>query len=79
MALLTFEDYEPEADDRPPFPDGFSGEVWMVENCERCAHGENTCPLLMLAIIGRTPHVWTERTNATLSHRWHCPEWTPRP
>jgi hypothetical protein len=78
MALLTFEAYEANATDTAPFPDGYSGEVWMTEHCDRCAHTVD-CPLILLAVIGRTPHIWTERTNAPLSHRWHCPEWSPRP
>lgn len=81
MALLTFREYEPDAEEAAPFANGTEGELWMSEHCERCTFGdeEANCPLILLAMIGRTPRVWTRVENAGPCHTWHCPEWTPIP
>lgn len=53
---------------RPAFANGTEGDAWMANWCERCAvdqpHREGRddigCPLILVAIQGRTPAEWLD-------------------
>ena len=56
------------AADKPPFSNGSMGEIWSYGNCERCVNDgmgagddEPQCPLILVALMGRTPAGWTDR------------------
>lgn len=77
-------DYDAIFDDaRPgsPFSNGTSGEIWMESWCYRCKvdapfnRGETNegCPLLLVALMERTPKEWTE----TGLQDYHCSEFRP--
>jgi len=61
---------EIEADARPgtAFSNGTSFEIWSAGWCERCKWDaafqsgttDQGCPLLLIAIMGKTPKEWTE-------------------
>lgn len=64
--MRTFEEAEAAARDGSPFSNGTDGEIWMASNCERCIHDKGTrdgsdpagCPLVMVALLGKTPSEW---------------------
>lgn len=77
-------DYDAIYDDAKPgspFSNGTSGEMWMSNWCYRCKvdapfnRGETDqgCPLLLVAMVGRTPKEWTE----TGLQDYHCSEFRP--
>lgn len=57
-----------EARDQPPFSNGTEGDGWMDANCSTCIHDKpareddyaNACPLLLIALTGRTPAQWLD-------------------
>ncbi len=54
--------------DESPFSNGTEGYGWMAANCGTCIHDKparhgdegNGCPLILLALVGRTPAQWLE-------------------
>lgn len=54
------------ARDERAFSNGTDSELWMYAHCEQCAHDkayrENEsnegCPILLTAMLGRTPREW---------------------
>lgn len=78
MALLSTDEEFDRGVDKPPFSNGFEGESWMGIWCEECRH-EPDCPLILVAITGRTPLAWHEQERgvgdlASLTHRYTCHE-----
>ncbi len=57
-----------DAKDESPFSNGTSGEIWMGSWCYRCKvdgpfqrdEATEGCPLLLVALMRRTPKEWTE-------------------
>jgi hypothetical protein len=78
-----------DAADRPPFSNGTEGETWTARWCAGCVHdaafqrdqADSGCPLLTVAILGRTPAEWFEQPfgeqGAYGANRYHCVEWRP--
>lgn len=70
-----------DAADRSPFSNGTSGEIWMSEWCYRCKVDgpfqrgvtDQGCPLLLVALMQKTPKEWTE----TGLQDYHCSEFVP--
>lgn len=70
------------ARDGSPFSNGTSGEIWMADWCYRCKvdgpfQRDETmegCPLLLVALIGKTPAEWTEQEEP---QDYHCSEFVP--
>lgn len=69
------------ARDVPPFSNSTEGEAWTANWCDRCLvdapyrnglKGAIGCPLLMVALAGRTPVQWIENEPLSLGHRYHC-------
>jgi hypothetical protein len=49
----------------PPFSNSSQGCGWMANNCDRCLHDKEArndtgpgCPLVAVALMGRTPAQW---------------------
>lgn len=68
-----------EARDEPPFSNS-DGYGWFDNNCGTCLHdkpartggGLGGCPLVTVALMGRTPRQWLASTG---SDRWTCVEY----
>jgi hypothetical protein len=73
MMLPSFDDAYAIAARAVPFSNGFEGDSWMAVWCERCAHYDY-CPLIAVALVGRTPVQWTEVNRASLDNRYRCAE-----
>lgn len=96
--MRTYEEALAAAKDEPAFSNGTEGECWMDNWCYECANdspemvdrGEG-CPLIMVALMQRTPAEWIEQpwgqikgrpegeTAPSLSDRYHCTEFRKRP
>ncbi|MGW1796872.1 hypothetical protein ACWCQN_12885 [Streptomyces sp. NPDC001984] len=85
-----------EARDETPFSNGDQGYGWMAANCDRCVHdksarddnGGEGCPLVLIALVGRTPAQWLcETEQQAIFADYTCTEFrgeddddpTPRP
>ncbi len=71
------------ARDGSPFSNGFEYDHWAANWCDRpCLHdgpfqrGETDlgCPLLMVALMGKTPSEWLEQDRGRLGDQYHCVE-----
>lgn len=66
--MRTYEEIERDARDKMPFSNSTMGELWMGNWCDRCLvdapyrNGLNPtgCPLILVALIGKTPVEWME-------------------
>ncbi|GAB4582602.1 hypothetical protein [Nocardia sp. IFM 10818] len=65
--MKSLEEHETAAHDVPPFSNGTEWEIWQYGMCmgggtqaRRCVNDDNDdCPLIALAVTGRTPAEWT--------------------
>lgn len=73
MALLDLEAELARARDGKPFASGFEGESWMSLWCFDCVTDEDSCPLIGVALLGRTPQAWIDREPGGLN-RYTCVE-----
>lgn len=63
----TYDELFEQAADEPAFSTSDEGEYWIAHHCGTCVHDApsragdeaNGCPLILLALIGRTPAQWT--------------------
>lgn len=72
-----------ESRDGSPFSNSDQGYGWMAANCDRCIHDKPAregndgqgCPLILVALIGRTPAQWLCETeqDAIFAH-YRCTE-----
>lgn len=70
-----------DAREGSPFSNGESGWNWMSRWCHRCkvdgpftrGEADQGCPLLLVALMERTPKEWTE----TGLQDYHCSEFVP--
>lgn len=70
MSLPTFEEAEATAREGSPFSNSDEGYGWMANWCDRCVHDKparnddpgNGCPLVMVALLGKTPREWLDQT-----------------
>ncbi len=58
------------------FTDDAQFESWSRIWCQDCVVGA-TCPLVDVALLGRTPAAWTERDPASLN-RYTCEEFVTK-
>ncbi|MBN6054556.1 hypothetical protein JYK22_21620, partial [Nonomuraea sp. RK-328] len=80
MSVPTFEEADARARDGSPFSSGTEGECWMDNNCHRCVHDAPTrrdewdkgCPLILVALLGKTPAEWLEKEPYGLADRYTC-------
>ena len=89
---------EIQADAKPgsPFSNGTEGYAWMGNWCERCTNNDEEtelwCPLLTVALLGKTPVEWIEQPwrswndangvehppAPSLGDKYHCIEFEDR-
>jgi hypothetical protein len=73
VSLPSFEDAEATAADRSPFSNGFEWDVWSARWCHRCLNDANEdCPLILVAMLGKTPSQWVEGEILGLETRYSC-------
>lgn len=72
MALLSIEDEMERAEGGAPFSNSTDGFGWMAIWCEECTR-EPDCPLLVVALMNRTPAAWTVRDPAAIN-KYTCTE-----
>jgi hypothetical protein len=60
MALLSVEEEMERAQPTAPFSNSTDGFGWMSIWCDECAQ-EADCPLLLVAMMNRTPAAWVLR------------------
>jgi hypothetical protein len=71
--------------DRPPFANGTEGEGWIESWCNRClvdapfrnGISPTGCPLIAVALTGRTPAEWLdgprdEHGRYSIAHKYTC-------
>ncbi|MBX6385234.1 MAG: hypothetical protein IRZ07_20065, partial [Microbispora sp.] len=79
MSLPTYDQAWATAKDEPAFSNGTEGYAWMETHCEPCINdtpemvdrGEG-CPLIMVALMGRTPAEWVEDKPGYLGEQYRC-------
>lgn len=61
--MRTYGEVWEDAKDERPFSNGTEGYAWTDNWCGTCVHeaGDNECPLLGVALMGRTPIEWIEQ------------------
>lgn len=85
--MRTYQEAYDAARDEPPFCNGTEGYDWLAAWCERCFHDKGTrdgsdpvgCPLVMVALMGRTPSEWLDGPRNEHGHyrivgKYHCVE-----
>ena len=92
--MRTYDEAMAAASDKRPFSNGTEGYAWTDSWCDRCVNDrgardgtdERGCPLLMVALMGKTPAEWIEQpwqqikgrpageTAPTLGDTYHCTE-----
>lgn len=79
MSLPTYEQAWATARDKTAFSNGFEGECWMGAHCERCINDSDElvnrgegCPLILIALEGRTPAEWADDKPGSLTERYRC-------
>jgi hypothetical protein len=80
MSLPTYDEAFEHAADEPAFSNGTEGYEWMGNWCDRCVHDKparqddpgNGCPLILVAMMSRTPAEWIEQERFGLADRYHC-------
>lgn len=65
-----------------PFSNGTDWEIWSYNNCETCAHDADTrtgdaplsagCPLIAVALLGRTPREWIPGEGKYCGDAYNC-------
>lgn len=82
--MRSYDDIEASARDGSPFSNGTMGEIWMDRWCYRCKvdapfqrdEATEGCPLLLVALIGKTPAEWVELDPDAIQD-YHCTEFIP--
>jgi hypothetical protein len=67
--VRTYEQIMADAADRVPFSNSSMWEIWAGRWCYECVNGSDElvdqgrgCPLIMAALMGKTPREWTAAT-----------------
>lgn len=84
--MISRDEAYQRARDVRPFSNGDEGHAWMANWCDRCAVDQpyrsgithTGCPLIELALLGRTPAEWIEEKPFSLGDRYTCVEFRPR-
>jgi hypothetical protein len=65
--------------DKPAFSNSDESEAWMERWCYRCANDDGPgCPLVLVALVDRTPAQWVEDAPGSLGSQYSCVEFTPQ-
>lgn len=92
MSVPDFNDAFERALDKRPFSNGDEGYGWMWANCDQCVHDrparqdhpENGCPLIMVALLDKTPAEWLDQKQMgpggiqlpfRIESQYHCMYW----
>jgi hypothetical protein len=69
MTLPTYDEAFAKAREGAPFSNADEGYPWLETWCGRCTHDREArtsegpgCPLVMVALMGRTPAEWLDNT-----------------
>jgi hypothetical protein len=78
-----------------PFSNGTEGYSWMANWCDECTNNDEAtelwCPILSVALLGKTPAEWVEQpwkqikgrpegeVAPSLGDTYHCTEFVQRP
>lgn len=93
--MRTYDEAMAASKDERPFSNGTEGYAWTGNWCDTCVHDKGArdgtdpkgCPLLMIALMGRTPAEWIEQpwgqikgrpegeTAPALGDTYHCTEY----
>lgn len=71
--MKIYAEAEAAAQKRPAFSNGFEWDCWSAAWCNECVH-EDDCPLILVAMLGKTPVEWTEDEPLGLETRYVCQE-----
>jgi hypothetical protein len=82
--MRNFDEAHAAAMEKPAFSNGTESEAWEENWCGRCIHDAkfrqagvgDGCPLMLVAVLGRTPAEWIDqRPNGhRLGDTYHCTE-----
>lgn len=82
--MKTYDEAFATAKDERAFSNGTEGYAWMDNWCGQCVHDKGTrdgtdetgCPLVMVALMQRTPIEWIDQTEGghRLGDTYHCTE-----
>jgi hypothetical protein len=75
VALLDLTSEMARARDGAAFSNGFEGQSWMNLWCEDGCRNHPDCPLLDVALLGRTPAQWVLRDPGGLN-RYTCEQYS---
>lgn len=79
MAVLTLDEEFARAEDVRPFSNAEDGERWMQQHCADCRLDDYAdCPLLAVALFGRTPNQWLRNPDGGVGDRYTCTEFKRR-
>ena len=75
-----YDDCYERAQDKPAFSNGDEGYGWFEANCETCIHDKparqgddgNGCPLILVALMQRTPAEWLPGDHGSIPRRYTC-------
>jgi hypothetical protein len=63
--MRTDEQIDADAREGSPFSNGTEGFAWMGNWCDECVHNDEEtelwCPILSVALLGKTPKEWVEQ------------------
>jgi hypothetical protein len=79
--VRTFDEAMAAARGGSPFSNNTAWEIWSYNWCDRCVHDKGTrdgtdecgCPLVTVALCGKTPSEWLEKDPLALD-RYTCVE-----
>lgn len=74
MALLDLVSEIARSHDGRAFANGHEGDAWMGLWCLDCVQDQDQCPLIGVALLGRTPAAWQDRDPGSLN-RYICNEY----
>lgn len=80
MSLPAFDEASERAADRPAFSNGTEGDAWMENWCFRCRNDDGDgCPLVLVAMLGKTPAEWEPFVPGSLGSQYCCTEFEAAP
>ena len=76
MSFPAFDEAMDRAANRLAFSNGTESGAWMERWCYRCVHDMDDpgCPLVLVAMLGRTPAEWQEVDRLSLGNQYRCTE-----
>lgn len=82
--MRTYAEAWDHAEDRAAFSNGTEWECWSENWCHQCRNDSlgtgnegDDCPLILVALMQRTPSEWLRQEKDRLGDRFHCIEYRP--